>query len=214
MHRPPTLDPSRIFPDSAGLSKGEVEHASWAHVAIVGGALFVALACDKKSDAPAAGSGASTSSAPASSTTSTLQPIKYDKKKFPAKGSHATISMATKGGSGATRPNAGSKKLSEVGTDREMRKPATIDMVDCTTVPDNAAECDGANMYYCDDQKLWVVDCNAEAKFGGVASGGCFEADNFTECLGCDTADDGSAVCCDFEMKVCCDASGACYSPK
>jgi hypothetical protein len=175
------------------------------------GAFVLVLACDKKSEGP---SGASVSSSSTSSTSSVLQPIKYDKKKFPAKGAHATLSMATKGGSGVTRPNAASKKLSEAGTDRETRKPATLDVVDCTALPDNSAECDGTKMYFCDDQKLWVVDCDAEAKFGGVSSGSCFEAENFTECLGCDTADDGSNVCCDFEMSVCCDASGACYSPK
>jgi hypothetical protein len=185
----------------------------WLAVAFVAGGLVVALACDKKSDAPA-GAGASAGPSAASSASSTLAPVKYDKSKFPAKGTHATISMATKGGSGATRPGPTSKRLPEAGTDREMRKPATIDMVDCTTVADNAAECDGSKMYFCDDQKLWVVDCDAEAKFGGVAAGNCFEADNFTECLGCDTASDGSSVCCDFLMTVCCDGSGACYSPK
>jgi hypothetical protein len=177
-------------------------------LAVVGAVCTVA-ACDKKSD---------TSSSPAASATvtseSTLQPVKYDKSKFPARGTHPISAKAIKGGTGPTAPNAMSKKLSEKGTDREMRKPARVDMADCTKQPDNAAECDGDSMYYCDDQRLWVVDCNAEAKFGGVDNGSCFEADTFTECLGCGAATDSSTVCCDFEMTVCCDQGGACYSPK
>jgi len=174
--------------------------------------VLLAVACDKKSDSPAGGGGATPTAT--ASAASNLVPIRYEKQKMPAKGTHPTTSMATKGGSGATRPGPTSKKLSEAGTDREMRKAATLDVVDCTKVPDNAAECDGQRMYYCDDQALWYVDCDAEAKFGGVSSGSCFETETFTECLGCDTSTDGAAACCDFEMTVCCDGTGACYSPK
>jgi hypothetical protein len=140
-------------------------------------------------------------------------PTSYDKAKFPAKGTHTVTTTAKRGGSGATTPSATSKRLSERGTDRQMRQPATVDMVDCTTAPDNVAECNGDSMYYCDDKALWKVDCNAEAKQGGVAGGSCFEAETFTECLGCDTASDGSTTCCDFQMTVCCDKDGACFSP-
>ncbi len=172
---------------------------------LVVGAVVVAVGCDKKPD----GAAASTTT-----TTSDLQPTKYAPATFPAKGSKPATMMAVKGGTGSNVPGANSKRLSERGTDRQMRKPAMVDKADCTTAPDNSAECDGNNLYYCDDQQLWVVDCDAEAKFGGVAGGSCYEAETFTECLGCDKASDGSQTCCDFEMTVCCDPSGACYSPK
>jgi hypothetical protein len=172
---------------------------------LVVGAVVVAVGCDKKPD----GAAASTTT-----TTSDLQPTKYAPATFPAKGSKPTTMMAVKGGTGSTVPGASSKRLSERGTDRQMRKLAVVDKADCTTAPDNSAECDANSMYYCDDQQLWVVDCDAEAKFGGVNSGSCYEAEAFTECLGCDKASDGSQACCDFEMTVCCDPSGACYSPK
>ena len=181
----------------------------WISVLVVGAAFVAAAGCDDKKSS---GSDQAAMSNP--TTTSALQATKYDPATFPAKGSKPTITRAIKGGSGPTVPDANSKRLSERGTDRQMREPAKVDAVDCSKVPDNAAECDGNKMYYCDDQKLWVVNCDAEAKFGGVGSGGCFEAETFTECLGCGKAADGSDACCDFEMTVCCDASGACYSPK
>ena len=171
---------------------------------------FVATACSK-TDASSGGSAATAGSA---TTTSALVAVTYNKSTFPPKGTHAVTTTAHRGGTGGIRPATDSKKLTEHGTDRMMRQPATADVVDCTKTPDNAAECDGDKMYYCDDQQLWMVDCNAEAKQGGVAGGSCFEAETFTECLGCDTASDGSSVCCDFEMSVCCDKDGACYSPK
>jgi hypothetical protein len=173
-------------------------------------ALAISIGCSK-SDAPPSGGAATASSA---TTTSALLPTTYSKALFPAKGTHPVTTTAKRGGSGPTRPSNLSKRLSERGTDRQMRVPATVDIVDCNAAVDNAAECDGDNMYYCDDQQLWKVDCNAEAQHGGVAGGGCFEAETFTECLGCDTAADGSQACCDFEMTVCCDKDGSCYSPK
>ena len=168
-----------------------------------------------KSDSSSNGMGAASATAVSSTTTTTsaLMPTIYNKALFPAKGNHPVTTTAKRGGSGPVRPSASSKKLSERGTDRQMRQPATVDMVDCNAAPDNSAECDGDKMYYCDDQQLWQVDCNAEAKQGGVANGSCFEAETFTECLGCDTTQDGSAACCDFQMTVCCDKDGACYSP-
>jgi hypothetical protein len=183
----------------------------WVSVLVLG-AFVVAAGCDDKRSK----GGDPAAAAPASSTTTTsvLQPTKYVPATFPARGTRATTSRAVRGGTGTTVPDATSKKLSERGTDREIRKPATVDKADCNTAPDNAAECDGNQMFYCDDQRLWVVDCDAEAKFGGVSSGSCFEAETFTECLGCDKTSDGSQACCDFEMTVCCDPSGACYSPK
>jgi hypothetical protein len=173
------------------------------------GVVVVAAGCDDKKSKDGAAPVSS-----ATTTTSVLQATKYEPATFPAKGSKPTTGRAVKGGTGATVPDATSKRLSERGTDRAMRKPALVDKVDCNTVPDNAAECDGSQMFYCDDQRLWVVDCDAEAKFGGVSTGSCFEAETFTECLGCDKASDGSSACCDFEMTVCCDTGGACYSPK
>jgi hypothetical protein len=163
------------------------------------------LACDKKPTTD--DTAAATSSDP------TYPKIVYTKK--PAgKGTHAVTQTAKRGGSGATAPNAGSLRTPEPSTDRQMRKRARVDLADCKTLPDNAAECDGNSIYFCDDQRLWVVDCDAEAKFSGVASGSCFEGEKFTDCLGCDTADDGSTVCCDFEMTVCCSSTGdACWSP-
>jgi hypothetical protein len=176
--------------------------------------LAVSIGCSK-SDAPSSGGGAAATTAVSSATTtSALLPTTYNKAQFPAKGTRPVTTTAKRGGSGPTRPSNLSKKLSERGTDRESRTPATVDMVDCNAAVDNAAECDGDKMFYCDDQQLWQVDCNAEAQHGGVASGGCFEAETFTECLGCDVTADGSQACCDFEMTVCCDKDGSCYSPK
>lgn len=176
--------------------------------------LAISVGCSKP-DAPSSGSPASTATAVSSATTtSALLATSYNKAQFPAKGTHPITSTAKRGGSGPTRPSATSKRLSERGTDREMRQPATVDIVDCSAAPDNVAECDGDKLYYCDDKQLWAVDCNAEAKQGGVASGGCFEAETFTECLGCDATADGSQACCDFQMTVCCDKDGSCYSPK
>jgi len=37
-----------------------------------------------------------------------------------------------------------------------MRHHAKVDVADCTKLPDNAAECNANEMYFCDDQKLWV----------------------------------------------------------
>jgi hypothetical protein len=183
----------------------------WVVAVVALGAFVVAAGCEDKKP-----SGGNTNAAPASSTTttSTLQPTKYLPTTFPARGAKPAITRAVKGGTGVTLPDATSKRLSERGTDRQMRKPALVDKVDCNVVPDNAAECDGNQMFFCDDQRLWVVDCDAEAKFGGASSGSCFEAETFTECLGCDKASDGSTACCDFEMTVCCDEGGSCYSPK
>ena len=175
--------------------------------------LAISAGCSK-SEPPTTTTAASSATAVSSTTTTSgLLPTAYSKGKFPAKGAHAVTTTAKKGGSGATRPSATSKRLSERGTDRELRQAATVDMVDCNSVPDNVAECDGDSMYYCDDKALWKVDCNAEAKQGGVSTGSCFEAETFTECLGCDATQDGSTACCDFQMTVCCDKDGACYSP-
>lgn len=169
-------------------------------------AVVVVAACDKKPDpAPAA--------APAASTTSVLTPINYAKKP-PGKGTRPVTQKAIKGGSGATVPNAMSMRTPEPSTDRQMRKPAKADMADCTKLPDNVAECNGTSIYFCDDQQLWQVDCDAESKFSGVSGGSCFEGEKFVDCLGCTTADDGTQACCDFEMTVCCNDAGDCWSPK
>ena len=170
-------------------------------------AIAIAAACDKK---PTTDSSAATA---ASGGESTLGPISYSKKP-PGKGSRPVTQKAIKGGSGATAPNASSLRTPEPSTDRQMRKHARVDLADCTKLPDNAAECDGKDMYFCDDQKLWVVDCDAEAKFSGVSSGSCFEGEHFIDCLGCTTADDGTQACCDFEMTECCNDAGDCWSPK
>ena len=95
-----------------------------------------------------------------------------------------------------------------------MRKPSKVDVVDCSKLPDNVAECDKDKLYFCDDKELFVVDCNAEAKFGGAASGGCFEGEKFIDCLGCGRAADGTNVCCDLTTSVCCDDAGDCWAPK
>lgn len=171
---------------------------------VLGAASLVLLfACDKKSD----------SAGGTTTTSSVLQNITYSTK-LPARGTHPVTQHAMRGGSGDTRPSPNSAKTSEASTDRQSRKEANVDKVDCTSLADNSAECDGNNFYFCDDQKLWVVNCDAEAKFGGSQSGACFEGDKFIDCLGCGAADDGSQVCCDFQMTVCCDKDGSCYSPK
>jgi hypothetical protein len=79
---------------------------------------------------------------------------------------------------------------------------------------DNAAECEGDNLYFCDDSSLWVVECSAETRLSGLKGGSCYEGEGFTNCLGCAKADDGTDVCCDFELTVCCAADGTCYNPK
>jgi hypothetical protein len=172
-------------------------------VVSVVGVVVASAGCTKKAEGGGAAEPASV-----------LQPTVYNKATFPARGTKPITGRAVRGGTPPTAPNNMSKKLSERGTDREMRKPAKADMADCKIVPDNSAECDGDTMYYCDEQKLWMVDCNAEAKMGGVGSGSCFEAETFTECLGCDKTADGTDACCDFAMSVCCDKDGNCYSPK
>jgi hypothetical protein len=169
-------------------------------------AFTIVLACDKK---PSTDSTAASSSAG----DSTLNPINYQKKP-PGKGTHPVTQKAVKGGSGPTVPGPTSLRTPEPSTDRQMRKHARADLADCNVLPDNAAECDGASIYFCDDKKLWVVDCDAEAKFSGVKGGSCFEGEKFVDCLGCDTADDGTQACCDFEMTVCCNDAGDCWSPK
>jgi hypothetical protein len=169
--------------------------------------LLVVLACDKKpsTDAPAASA--------SSDDTNSYPPVVYTKKP-PGKGSRPVTQKAIKGGSGATVPNAQSLRTPEPSTDRQMRHRARADMADCNVLPDNAAECNGNSIYFCDDKKLWVVDCDSEAKFSGVKGGSCFEGEKFVDCLGCDTADDGTQACCDFEMTVCCNDAGDCWSPK
>jgi hypothetical protein len=169
----------------------------------VAGSFVLIVACDKKS-APATDT---------ATTTSNLQQINYTKK-LPSKGTKPTTQHAIKGGTGDNRPSPNSAATSEAATDRQSRKEAKVDMVDCTKLPDNSAECDGTKFYFCDDKALWYVDCDAEAKFGGVAAGSCYEGEKFIDCLGCDAADDGSQACCDFQMTVCCDKDGNCYSPK
>lgn len=169
--------------------------------------VLVVAACDKKSDAGATGAA---SAAPAASGPA----ITYSKKP-PSKAGHTVTQQAKKGGSGDTRPSASSAKTSEAATDRQMRKASTVDKVDCTGAGmDNAAECDGDKLYFCDDKQLYYVDCNEESKFAGLAGGSCFEGEKFIDCLGCDKADDGSTACCDFQLSVCCDEAGNCYSPK
>jgi hypothetical protein len=171
-------------------------------------AVAVLAACDKK---PTSDTGAATSAS--SEGDSTLSKISYTKKP-PGKGTRPVTQHAIKGGSGATAPNPQSMRTPEPSTDRQMRKRARVDLADCKQLPDNAAECDGQNMFFCDDSRLWVVDCDAEAKFSGVSGGSCYEGEKFVDCLGCDTADDGTQACCDFEMTVCCNDKGDCYSPK
>jgi hypothetical protein len=176
------------------------------------GSFVVIAGCDKKTPggemAPAgSGSGAAGESA------STLTAVKYSAKPA-ARGTKPSTQKAFKGGSGATVPSVSSQKLSEASTDRQVRKHAKADMADCKTLPDNAAECDGNNLYFCDDEKLWVVDCHDEAKLGGATAGACFEGEKFIDCLGQLKADDDSEVWCDFQSTVCCDKDGSCYSPK
>jgi hypothetical protein len=167
-------------------------------------ALVAVAACDKKPSSDSAASSASAGS--------TLSSISYSKKP-PGRGSRPVTQKAFMGGQGATLPSAQSLRTPEPSTDRQMRHRAQAS-ADCSKLPDNAAECDGKTMYFCDDQQLWMVDCDAEAKFSGVTSGSCFEGEKFVDCLGCTTADDGSQACCDFEMTVCCTPQGDCYSPK
>ena len=143
-----------------------------------------------------------------------LTSVKYASDKLPARGSKPTTQKAVKGGSGITAPGAESKLAYEEDTDRDLRKLANVDKVDCPSLPDNVAECEGDKFYYCDDKKLWVVDCANEAKLGGAESGSCFEGENFVDCLGCGKATDGTHVCCDFSQTICCGDDGSCYSPK
>jgi len=165
--------------------------------------LLVVGACDKKE------SGSTTTAA--SNGGGGTQP-QSAANKLPSKKGKTISQHAVKGGSGATKPNEKSSLTSEVATDnKKARKEANIDEVDCATLPDNAAECDGQNFYFCDDKKLWVVDCGNEAKSLGMSSGSCFEGDKFIDCLTCDKADDGSEVCCNVDESICCDHDD-CYN--
>jgi hypothetical protein len=164
-------------------------------MAVVTAALVAA--CDKKDPQ-------STTTAPSGS--GGTQQQSANKAKVPSKGKNAITQHAQKGGSGSTKPSKDSATTSEVATDnKKARKEATMDEVDCATLPDNTAECDGTSFYFCDDKKLWVVDCNAEAKNLDMSSGSCFEGDKFIDCLACDKADDGDEVCCNVDNSVCCD---------
>lgn len=165
--------------------------------------LVIVGACDKKDSG-------STTTASSNGGGGTQQ--QTASRKPPSKKGKTITQHAVKGGTGSTKPSAQSAVTSEVATDnKKARKEATIDEVDCATLPDNSAECDGEKFYFCDDKKLWVVDCQSEAKAIGTSSGSCYEGDKFIDCLACDKADDGSEVCCNVDMSVCCDHED-CYS--
>lgn len=166
--------------------------------------VFVFVACRTKEEPPKE----------TTTTTSTLTSVKYASDKLPARGAKPTTQHATRGGTGDTLPSATSRTLDEEDTDRQSRKAANIDKVDCAKLPDNVGECDGDKFYFCDDKQLWVTDCKEEAKFGGAQDGSCYEAEKFIDCLGCGTATDGTHVCCDFSQTICCQDDGSCYSPK
>src|SRR6185436_17662240 len=72
-----------------------------------------------------------------------LTSVKYATDKLPAGGSKPITQRAVKGGSGISTPGAESKLAYEEDTDRDLRKLATVDRVDCPSLPDNVAECDG-----------------------------------------------------------------------
>lgn len=185
-------------------------------LALIAPSIVVLAACNKGSASTGSSNGATpTTSASSASTTgdSKLADVKYTAK-VPARGTKPITQKAIKGGSGATVPSVASKKVSEVSTDRQVRKHARADLADCKTLPDNAAECEGNMLYFCDDQQLWQVDCEQEAKLGGAQGGSCFEGEQFIDCLGKLTASDNSEVWCDFQNTVCCDKDGSCYSPK
>jgi hypothetical protein len=170
--------------------------------------LLLIAGCDKHEGASGT---APVASAAASGTTG---PIHYSSR-LPGKGKHALLGRGIRGGSGDSRPTINSKRLSEASTDRQLRKPALADKVDCAPASmDNAAECDGTSMYFCDDNALWVISCSEEAQLSGLENGSCFEGETFTDCLGCGKADDGTDVCCDFQLTKCCATDGTCYDPK
>lgn len=146
--------------------------------------------------------------------TTTLTNIKYASDKLPARGAHPIVQHAVRGGSGDTLPTATSRTADEEDTDRQSRKLANVDKVDCATLPDNVGECDGNKFYFCDDKQLWVTDCKAEATLGGAADGSCYEGEKLIDCLGCGQATDGSHVCCDFSQTICCGDDGSCWNPK
>jgi hypothetical protein len=171
---------------------------------VVGVCGVVIVACNKSNDAAGADAVA----------TSTLTNVKYQTDKLPPRGTKPIVQHATRGGTGDTAPNATSRRADEEDTDRQSRTLAHLDNVDCAKLPDNVGECDGNKFFFCDDQQLWVTDCNAEAKLGGAVDGSCFEGEKLVDCLGCGQATDGTRVCCDFSQTICCDAVGACWTPK
>ena len=193
---------------------------------------FAVVACNNGSSGSGSAGGTPSASATTKSTattttavsataTTTAAPVgsgahvKYSDK-YPSRGTKPVTQTAVKGGSGDSRPTGRSSVASEISTDREFRKAATAGTIDCSAKNmDKKAECDQNDFYYCDDNKLWVVNCDAEAKQGGATTGSCYEGEHFIDCLGCGQADDKSTVCCDFQMKVCCSPDGSnCYSPK
>jgi hypothetical protein len=187
------------------------------------GFVVVAVACNKGSGSDGSGGSAATAttsaaaatsggSKPAPATSSATTPVKYSK--VPSKGTHPATQTAKKGGAGGTQVSGTSLTISEKSTDREFRKEAKAGTIDCSAGNmDNKAECDQNDLYYCDDSRLWVVDCDKEAKNGGADNGSCFEGEKFIDCLGCAKADDGTNVCCDFQMTVCCTDDGNCFKP-
>jgi hypothetical protein len=162
---------------------------AWIVVGVCG---VVVVACNKTNE-----------SAADAAATSTLTNVKYATDKLPPRGTKPIVQHATRGGTGDTLPTATSRRADEEDTDRQSRKLAHVDNVDCTKLPDNV-----------DDMQLWVTDCNAEAKLGGAVDGSCFEGEKLVDCLGCGQATDGTRVCCDFSQTICCDAEGACWTPK
>jgi hypothetical protein len=177
-------------------------------------ALVGLFACNTPSSGGGGGATTTTTGATATASGGGGAQIAYSKK-MPGKGSRAVTQKAVRGGGGDTRPSANSTSISEKGTDRAIRKHADVDKIDCTAANMNLkAECDGTSLYFCSGQKLWLVECDREAKLSGLAGGACFEGEKFIDCLGCDKADDGTDACCDFQMSVCCDKDGNCYSPK
>ena len=173
----------------------------------------------------AAGCGKDTSAAPAPSAASTAaaakpgdnnKPASDTKKKLPSKTAAKGDKIeGKKGGSGESKPAAGSHKASDKTVNASQRKKVDDPADPCEKLPDGVAECAGNTLLFCDDKELWSLDCSVlmPAAYPDLFSTGtCYETPTLTDCMGAGVADDGYVDVCTSDLSLCCDDSGDCYA--
>ncbi|MBT9555951.1 MAG: hypothetical protein IV100_07980 [Myxococcales bacterium] len=128
-------------------------------------------------------------------------------KKLPKSGKNKK--KGTKGGTDGSDPSAESQfKTTFSETAEEVDDPDGV----CEDAPDLVAECSSeSEVRYCEEETLFVDDCDAFADSLGYESGACFETEVSTDCFVCDSAEVGSRICCAADLSVCCDDNGDCF---